>query len=569
MSNDAAWAESVQQFQQMLSQSWGNMLQAMQPGELNKAMAMPPSTPVNFAGDKLLELQQQYLQDMRALWGQGMLPQMPKTGDRRFAGENWAQNPLSVYSVTAYQMQARALMGMVDAVEADEKTRARIRFGVEQWLAAMSPSNFLAFNADAQKKAIETHGESIAKGVANLLHDMRQGHISMTDESRFEVGRNVATTEGAVVFENELFQLLEYKPLTAKVYERPFLMVPPCINKYYILDLQPENSVIRYAVSQGHRTFVISWRNPDESLGHKTWDDYIEQAVLTAIAKTQEISGVEKINALGFCVGGTMLTNALAVLAARGQDVVASATFLTTLINFADTGILDVFIDENFVRMREMQMGQGGLMKGQDLASTFSFLRPNELVWNYVVGNYLKGETPPPFDLLYWNSDSTNLPGPFYAWYLRNLYLENNLTKSGALTVCGETVDISAVKLPVYVYGSREDHIVPVSTAYASTQVLGGDLRFVMGASGHIAGVINPPAKNKRSHWLREDGEFPATFDDWTEGATEYPGSWWTDWSAWLGSHAGKQVAAPKNYGRAKAYAAIEDAPGRYVLAKV
>ena len=568
MSNDAAWAESVQQFQQMLSQSWGNMLQAMQPGELNKAMAMPPSTPVNFAGDKLLELQQQYLQDMRALWGQGMLPQMPKTGDRRFAGENWAQNPLSVYSVTAYQMQARALMGMVDAVEADEKTRARIRFGVEQWLAAMSPSNFLAFNADAQKKAIETHGESIAKGVANLLHDMRQGHISMTDESRFEVGRNVATTEGAVVFENELFQLLEYKPLTAKVYERPFLMVPPCINKYYILDLQPENSVIRYAVSQGHRTFVISWRNPDESLGHKTWDDYIEQAVLTAIAKTQEISGVEKINALGFCVGGTMLTNALAVLAARGQDVVASATFLTTLINFADTGILDVFIDENFVRMREMQMGQGGLMKGQDLASTFSFLRPNELVWNYVVGNYLKGETPPPFDLLYWNSDSTNLPGPYYAWYLRNFYLENKLIEPGALTVCGEQLDLRQVKLPVYIYGSREDHIVPADAAYASTQVLPGKKRFVMGASGHIAGVINPPAKNKRSHWVREDGKLPATLQGWLAGADELPGSWWDDWSDWLKSHAGKQIAAPKDYGRAPEFKAIEPAPGRYVKQK-
>ncbi|HRM48962.1 MAG: class I poly(R)-hydroxyalkanoic acid synthase [Alicycliphilus sp.] len=568
MSNDAAWAESVQQFQQMLSQSWGNMLQAMQPGELNKAMAMPPSTPVNFAGDKLLELQQQYLQDMRALWGQGMLPQMPKTGDRRFAGENWAQNPLSVYSVTAYQMQARALMGMVDAVEADEKTRARIRFGVEQWLAAMSPSNFLAFNADAQKKAIETHGESIAKGVANLLHDMRQGHISMTDESRFEVGRNVATTEGAVVFENELFQLLEYKPLTAKVYERPFLMVPPCINKYYILDLQPENSVIRYAVSQGHRTFVISWRNPDESLGHKTWDDYIEQAVLTAIAKTQEISGVEKINALGFCVGGTMLTNALAVLAARGQDVVASATFLTTLINFADTGILDVFIDENFVRMREMQMGQGGLMKGQDLASTFSFLRPNELVWNYVVGNYLKGETPPPFDLLYWNSDSTNLPGPYYAWYLRNFYLENKLIEPGALTVCGEQLDLRQVKLPVYIYGSREDHIVPADAAYASTQVLPGKKRFVMGASGHIAGVINPPAKNKRSHWVREDGKLPATLQGWLAGADELPGSWWDDWSEWLKGHAGKQIAAPKDYGRAPEFKAIEPAPGRYVKQK-
>ena len=568
MSNDAAWAESVQQFQQMLSQSWGNMLQAMQPGELNKAMAMPPSTPVNFAGDKLLELQQQYLQDMRALWGQGMLPQMPKTGDRRFAGENWAQNPLSVYSVTAYQMQARALMGMVDAVEADEKTRARIRFGVEQWLAAMSPSNFLAFNADAQKKAIETHGESIAKGVANLLHDMRQGHISMTDESRFEVGRNVATTEGAVVFENELFQLLEYKPLTAKVYERPFLMVPPCINKYYILDLQPENSVIRYAVSQGHRTFVISWRNPDESLGHKTWDDYIEQAVLTAIAKTQEISGVEKINALGFCVGGTMLTNALAVLAARGQDVVASATFLTTLINFADTGILDVFIDENFVRMREMQMGQGDLMKGQDLASTFSFLRPNELVWNYVVGNYLKGETPPPFDLLYWNSDSTNLPGPYYAWYLRNFYLENKLIEPGALTVCGEQLDLRQVKLPVYIYGSREDHIVPADAAYASTQVLPGKKRFVMGASGHIAGVINPPAKNKRSHWVREDGKLPATLQGWLAGADELPGSWWDDWSEWLKGHAGKQIAAPKDYGRAPEFKAIEPAPGRYVKQK-
>ncbi|HRO54945.1 MAG TPA: alpha/beta fold hydrolase, partial [Alicycliphilus sp.] len=492
MDETTDWTESARQFQQILGESWGKALQMLQPGELGKAMSMPPSAPLSFAPDKLAALQQQYMEDARALWGQGLHAQASKTGDRRFAGESWASNPLSAFSVAAYQLQARALMGLADAVEADEKTRARIRFSVEQWLAAMAPSNFLALNAEAQKKALETHGESIAKGVANLLHDMRQGHISMTDESRFEVGRNVATTEGAVVFENELFQLLEYKPLTAKVYERPFLMVPPCINKYYILDLQPENSVIRYAVSQGHRTFVISWRNPDESLGHKTWDDYIEQAVLTAIAKTQEISGVEKINALGFCVGGTMLTNALAVLAARGQDVVASATFLTTLINFADTGILDVFIDENFVRMREMQMGQGGLMKGQDLASTFSFLRPNELVWNYVVGNYLKGETPPPFDLLYWNSDSTNLPGPYYAWYLRNFYLENRLIEPGALTVCGETLDLSKVKLPVYIYGSREDHIVPAAAAYASTQVLPGKKRFVMGASGHIAGVINP-----------------------------------------------------------------------------
>ncbi len=568
MDETTDWTESARQFQQILGESWGKALQMLQPGELGKAMSMPPSAPLSFAPDKLAALQQQYMEDARALWGQGLHAQASKTGDRRFAGESWASNPLSAFSVAAYQLQARALMGLADAVEADEKTRARIRFSVEQWLAAMAPSNFLALNAEAQKKALETHGESIAKGVANLLHDMRQGHISMTDESRFEVGRNVATTEGAVVFENELFQLLEYKPLTPKVYERPFLMVPPCINKYYILDLQPENSLIRHAVAQGHRTFVVSWRNPDASLAHKTWDDYIEDAVLTAVATVQKIAGTKQINALGFCVGGTMLANALAVLAARGQDSVASATFLTTLIDFGDTGILDVFIDESFVRLREMQMGQGGLMKGQDLASTFSFLRPNELVWNYVVDNYLKGQTPPPFDLLYWNSDSTNLPGPYYAWYLRNFYLENRLIEPGALTVCGEKLDLSKVKLPVYIYGSREDHIVPAAAAYASTQVLPGKKRFVMGASGHIAGVINPPAKKKRSHWVREDGRLPPTLDEWLAGATELPGSWWDDWCAWLADHAGKQVAAPKSYGKAPHFKDIEPAPGRYVKQK-
>jgi polyhydroxyalkanoate synthase len=426
----------------------------------------------------------------------------------------------------------------------------------------------LAFNAEAQKKAIETKGESIAKGVQNLLHDMRQGHVSMTDESVFEVGKNVATTEGAVVFENAYFQLIEYKPLTAKVYERPFLLVPPCINKFYILDLQPENSFIRYASEQGHRTFVVSWRNPDASMAQETWDNYIEQAVIQAIHTTQDITGAETINALGFCVGGTMLGTALAVLAARGEEPVQSATFLTTLLDFTDTGILDVFIDEAFVKFRETQFAQGGLMPGQDLATTFSFLRPNDLVWNYVVGNYLKGETPPPFDLLYWNSDSTNLPGPWYAWYLRNLYLENRYTKPGAATVCGEKIDFSKVKLPVYIYGSREDHIVPIGGAYASTQLLPGKKRFVMGASGHIAGVINPASKGKRSHWIGPANKFPADANDWVASAKEHAGSWWGDWADWLKSHAGKQIAAPKSYGRGKVYPAIEAAPGRYVKAK-
>jgi len=565
MNSEALWAQSAQQFQQIFGDSWAKALQSFQHLDLGGVPGKAPS--VQLAPAKLQALQDQYMKEAQALWAQS-LQGTPEVKDRRFSGEGWASNPVAAFSAAAYLLNARTLMGLADAVEGDEKTRSRIRFGVEQWMAAMAPSNFLAFNAEAQKKAIETKGESIAKGMQNLLHDIRQGHVSMTDESLFEVGRNVATTEGAVVFENELFQLLEYKPLTAKVYERPFLLVPPCINKFYILDLQPDNSLIRYAVEQGHRTFVVSWRNPHDELAHKTWDDYVEDGAMAAIDVVQSITGADQINALGFCVGGTILSNALAVLAARGQEPVASATFLTTLIDFTDTGILDVFIDEAFVKFRELQMGQGGLMKGQDLASTFSFLRPNDLVWNYVVGNYLKGETPPPFDLLYWNSDSTNLPGPFYAWYLRNFYLENNLVQPGKLTVCGEKMDLGQLTLPVYIYGSREDHIVPINAAYASTQVLPGKKRFVMGASGHIAGVINPPAKNKRSHWIRADGKLPATLEQWLSGATEHAGSWWTDWSQWLKAHAGKQIAAPKAYGKGAKFKAMEPAPGRYVKQK-
>jgi polyhydroxyalkanoate synthase len=569
--NPEFWTEAATQFQQSMTESWSKALQSFKSMDLGAAGAGLTTTGVKapeiqFSAEKLEELQQQYLKDAMGLFSEGF--KAPKTsGDRRFSDTSWSDNPVAAYSAAVYLLNARTLMGMADAVEADAKTRSRIRFAVEQWVAAAAPSNFLAFNAEAQKKAIETKGESIAKGVKNLVHDLQQGHVSMTDESLFEVGKNVATTEGAVVFENELFQLIEYKPLTAKVYEKPFLMVPPCINKFYILDLQPENSLVRYAVAQGHRTFVVSWRNPDASLGHKTWDDYIEHAVIQAISVTQQISGSPTINALGFCVGGTMLSTALAVLAARGEKPVASATLLTTLLDFTDTGILDVFIDEAFVKFREAELGKGGLMKGGDLASTFSFLRPNDLVWNYVVGNYLKGETPPPFDLLYWNSDSTNLPGPYYAWYLRNTYLENNLIKPGKVTVCGQKIDMRKVDLPFYLYGSREDHIVPIGGAYGSTQVLPGKKRFVMGASGHIAGVINPPAKNKRSHWIRADGKLPKTAQAWIDGATEYPGSWWTDWSQWLKTHAGKQIAAPKAYGKGK-FKATMPAPGSYVKAR-
>ena len=563
MASEPIWTEGVQQF---FTEHWTKALQTF--GQLSTVAPAADAAQVQFDVEKLQALQQSYIAQASQLWSGGLsqAPQVPK--DRRFASENWAQNPLAAFTAAAYSLNSHALMGMAEAVQADEKTRQRIRFAVEQWVAAMAPSNFLALNPDAQKKALETKGESLSKGLQNMLQDMGKGYVSMTDESVFEVGKNVATTEGAVVYENDIFQLLEYKPLTEKVHERPFLLVPPCINKFYILDLQPDNSLIRYAVSQGHRTFVISWRNPDASCAHLTWDDYIERAVIEAIGVVQEIAGAAQINALGFCVGGTMLATALAVLAARGQKPVASATLLTTLLDFSDTGILDVFIDEAFVKSREAQMGQGGLLKGQELAATFSFLRPNDLVWNYVVGNYLKGETPPAFDLLYWNSDATNLPGPWYAWYLRNTYLENNLIQPGKLTVCGEKIDFGHLDLPVYIYGSREDHIVPINASYAATKVLPGDKRFVMGASGHIAGVINPPAKNKRSHWIRSDNALPQTLEDWIAGADEFAGSWWTDWAQWLKGHAGKQIAAPKRYGKGTKFKEIEAAPGRYVLQK-
>ncbi|MDN6884300.1 class I poly(R)-hydroxyalkanoic acid synthase [Variovorax sp. CAN2819] len=585
MKQQATGADAFAPFQQALSQGWTQALESFRQStaqagsafdiggtplwQLPKMPQMPqmPELPrFSIDPEKLQSIQQQYLAEATELWRQGFGAK--PEGDKRFAGEAWTHSPLSAFSAAVYLLNGRTMLSMAEAIEADEKTKARLRFAVEQWMAASAPSNSLAFNAEAQKKAIDTQGESIAKGIRNLLNDVKQGHLSMTDESAFEVGRNVATTEGAVVFENEFFQLLEYKPLTPKVYERPFLLVPPCINKFYILDLQPENSLIRYANEQGHRVFVVSWRNPDESMDKATWDDYIENAAIKAIHAVQEISGSKQINALGFCVGGTILSTALAVLAARGEKPAASVTLLTTFLDFSDTGILDIFVDEQMVQYREMQLGNGGLLPGGDLASTFSFLRPNDLVWNYVVGNYLKGETPPPFDLLYWNSDATNLPGPFYAWYLRNTYHENKLAKPNALTVCGEKIDLGSIDIPAYIYGSREDHIVPIGGAYASTQLLPGKKRFVMGASGHIAGVINPPAKKKRSHWIREDGKFPKTQAEWLAGAQEHPGSWWTDWAQWLKGHAGKQVPAPKAYGNGKAYKAIEPAPGRYVKAK-
>ncbi len=527
---------------------------------------------LSVAPDRLIQIQQDYLQQASDLWNRALSqPESLALKDKRFASPEWTRQPGSAFMASMYLLNASTLKQLADSLQGDDKTRERVRFAVQQWVDAASPSNFLALNPEAQKLAIDTQGESLKQGMQHLLGDIRQGHMSQTDESVFEVGRNVATTEGTVVFENPFFQLIEYKPLTDKVHERPFLLVPPCINKYYILDLQPENSLVRYALSQGQRVFIVSWVNADESLAQATWDDYTEQGVMRAIQAVQDITGVEQINALGFCIGGTLLASALAVLDARDEHPVASLTLLTSFLDFVNTGTIDVFVDEALVHMRELTIGAqspqgGGLMKGGELATTFSFLRANDLVWNYVVGNYLKGETPPAFDLLYWNSDSTNLPGPMYCWYLRNTYLENKLKQPNALKVCGTPLDLGRLRMPTFVYGSREDHIVPWDSAYASTQLVKGPTTFVLGASGHIAGVINPPEKKKRSFWQTRSGAkaLPAKAGDWLQTAEEQPGSWWPTWAAWLEQHSGRLIKAPTSVG-SKDYPAIEPAPGRYV----
>jgi polyhydroxyalkanoate synthase subunit PhaC len=556
---------------QAFGKAMGDMLQAA------AGLTLPPSAIGSLQAEYMKEAAQMWNGAVERLTAKEPTSEPAKLGDRRFAASDWAANPAAAMAAQTYLLNSRTLLKMAEAIEGDAKTKARIRFAVQQWIDAASPSNYLALNPEAQRKALETKGESIAQGLAHLWGDVQQGHVSQTDEAVFEVGRNVATSEGAVVFENELFQLLEYKPLTAKVHERPMLFVPPCINKYYILDLQPDNSLIRYLVSQGHRMFVMSWRNPDESIAGKTWDDYIEDAAIRAIREVQAISGSQQIDVMGFCVGGTILATALAVLAARGEQPAASLSLLTSMLDFSNTGVLDLFIDEPAVQLREATIGEKapggpGLLKGKELATTFSFLRPNDLVWNYVVGNYLKGDKPPPFDLLYWNGDSTNLPGPFFCWYLRHTYLQNELRVPGKLKVCGQKIDLAKIKAPVFIYGSREDHIVPWDAAFESTKILKGpsatrakDVRFVLGASGHIAGVINPPAAKKRSHWV--DGKAGGSAKQWLESAKEVPGSWWTDWAAWLKPHAGKMVPAPKAYGD-RSHKAIEAAPGRYVKAK-
>jgi polyhydroxyalkanoate synthase subunit PhaC len=501
------------------------------------------------------------------------MPQLPNPAlDKRFKSEAWQANPVAQMLAQQYLWSADWLRQQREAwLENNPANADQARFYSEQMIEASSPSNFLATNPEALKTLLETKGESLQNGIANLLTDLRKGRVTQTDESAFAVGQNLAVSPGAVVFENEFFQLLQFSPSTATVFERPILMVPPCINKYYILDLHPDTSFVKYAVAQGQTVFLVSWRNPvGQELNDATWDDYVAKGVITAIMAVQAISGQKTINTLGFCVGGTLLAVALAALAAKGLKPAQSTTLLTTLLDFSKPGILGVFTDEAQVQKREEALGKGGLMPAKELNNSFSALRPNDLIWNYVVNQYLKGEPPPPaFDLLYWNGDSTNLPGPMFAWYLRNLYLENRLATAGSLQTLGQAIDLGVLTQPFYVLAAKEDHIVPWQAAHASACLLGaakkGDVRYVQGAAGHIAGVINPAHKNKRSYKLGKKLGTDAA--KWEAAATDFGGSWWLDWTEWLNAQSGKKIKAKKTLGNA-AHPVIEPAPGRYVAVR-
>jgi len=511
-----------------------------------------------------------FYQDQFRLWTNMFNPSAetvvePPPGDRRFSADEWNESPVHNYLKQSYLLSSRWLNDMVTDSTLDKGTKAKCDFYTRQFVDAMSPSNFAITNPEVLKETVDSNGQNLISGLENLLQDMEKGRISMTDENSFELGKNLATTPGSVVFQNDLIQLIHFKPMTETVNERPLLIVPPSINKYYILDLSEHNSYVRYCLEQGNNVFIISWRNPDESLGDKTWEDYLNEGTIPAVEAVQKISGSKKINAVAWCIGGTMLATTIAVLAAKRKKPFASATFFTTLLDFSDPGELGIFIDESQVNQHEHKLSEGGVMPGKQLAQTFSMLRANDLIWNYVVNNYLKGKTPPPFDILYWNSDSTNMTSAMFTWYLRNMYLENNLAQPGGIELCGVPVDLGKIDCPIYYLSTIDDHIAPWKTTFESTELLKGKMEFVLAASGHVAGVINPASKNKRNFWI--GGELGQGADHWLETAHSMPGSWWGNWDEWLKSQGGKQIAAPQHSGNDE-YQVLEPAPGSYVLAR-
>ena len=494
----------------------------------------------------------------------------PEKGDSRFKDEDWSKNFMFDMIKQSYLINARHIRQAVANVDGlSPESEKKVAFFTRQYVDALSPSNFLMTNPQVLRETVASGGQNLVRGLNNLLTDLEKGggklRISMTDESAFQLGRNVATTPGKVVFQNDLMQLIQYSPLTDEVFRRPLLIIPPWINKYYILDLREKNSFIRWAVSQGHTVFVISWVNPDARLAQKGFEDYMLEGPLAALDAVEKATGAREMNVIGYCLGGTLLGATLGYLAEKKQNRVASATFFVSLLDFSQPGELGVFIDEEQVQYLERKMNERGYLEGSEMASTFNLLRANDLVWSFVVNNYLLGKDPFPFDLLYWNADSTRMPARMHSFYLRNMYMRNALGKPGGVELAGVPIDLSKVDLPTYFVSTVEDHIAPWKTTYKGAQYLSGPVRFVLGGSGHIAGIVNPPVSKKYHYWTNET--MAGTADDWFTSAQQQSGSWWEDWQRWVEPHGGGK--APARIPGEGALRAIEDAPGSYAKTRI
>ncbi len=524
---------------------------------------------------RLVQAQLGFWQDYLTLWqnaARRMLGEQPPPvisedpRDRRFKDEMWRENEVFDFIKQSYLLSARYFQSVAQGAEGlTPKTSQKVDFYTRQFVDAMSPTNFLMTNPEVLRRTAESGGENLLKGLSNLLADLERGRgqlrIRMTDDSKFKVGENIAVTPGQVVFQNDLMQLIQYNPTTPKVLKRPLVIFPPWINKFYILDLRPRNSFVRWAVEQGHTVFVVSWVNPDGRLAEKGFEDYMTEGVYAALTAITQATGERQVNAIGYCLGGTLLATTLAHMAAKRDTRIKTATFFVTMTDFEEAGELSVFIDEEQLHSLEEKMSKKGYLEGAEMATTFNMLRANDLIWSFVVNNYLMGQEPFPFDLLYWNDDSTRMPARMHSFYLRRMYQQNDLAKPGAIELLGQAIDLRRIKTPSYFVSTREDHIAPWKSTYRATQLLQGPVRFVLAASGHIAGVVNPPDSGKYSHWVNE--ALPANPDAWFQGATELAGSWWPDWHRWVTGHGKDQVAArqPGDGGLEP----IEPAPGSYV----
>jgi polyhydroxyalkanoate synthase len=494
----------------------------------------------------------------------------PAPSDRRFKDQAWQESFVFDFIKQSYLLTARWLQQTVKETEGlDPKTQQKVDFYTRQFVDAMAPSNFLVTNPEVLRATMESGGENLVKGLDNLLKDLERGKgklaIKMTDMAAFEVGKNIATTPGKVVFQNDLMQLIQYSPTTDKVMKRPLLLVPPWINKFYILDLRDKNSFIRWAVAQGITVFVVSWVNPDEKLAQKTFEDYMFEGPLAAIDAIEKATGEKEINAIGYCIGGTLMAATLSYMQAKKDNRIASITYFTTMVDFTEAGELAVFIDEEQLQSLESRMEkEGGVLDGGAMSTTFNMLRANDLIWSFVVNNYLLGKDPFPFDLLYWNADSTRMPAAMHSFYLRKMYQENKLVEPGAIRFGNVPIDLTKIKLPTFILSTREDHIAPWRSTFAGTKLYQGPVKFVLSGSGHIAGVVNPPVPEKYAYWTNE--KKAETPEAWLDGATQHPGSWWPEWGKWLRQFSGGDVPARKpGDGKLKP---IEDAPGSYVMVK-